>query len=167
MVNQKSERKTNLMKTEKLRFATVAKPYLITGALLAGLSVVLGAFGAHGLKSVLTAQQLNTFEIGVRYQMYHALALLLLPALSGVVSSTWANRVAFCFVTGTVLFSGSLYALGISSIKWFGPITPLGGMFFIIGWVLLVIGLIKGHDLNKQQKEEQNKTHHMPGAGNV
>ena len=167
MVNQKSERKTNLMKTEKLRFATVAKPYLITGALLAGLSVVLGAFGAHGLKSVLTAQQLNTFEIGVRYQMYHALALLLLPALSGVVSSTWANRVAFCFVTGTVLFSGSLYALGISSIKWFGPITPLGGMFFIIGWVLLVIGLIKGHDLNKQQKEDQNKTHHMPGAGNV
>ena len=167
MVNQKSERKTNLMKTEKLRFATVAKPYLITGALLAGLSVVLGAFGAHGLKSVLTAQQLNTFEIGVRYQMYHALALLILPALSGVVSSTWANRVAFCFVTGTVLFSGSLYALGISSIKWFGPITPLGGMFFIIGWVSLVIGLIKGHDLNKQQKEEQNKTHHMPGAGNV
>ncbi len=90
--------------------------------------------------------------------MYHALALLILPALSGVVSSTWANRVAFCFVTGanrvafcfvtgTVLFSGSLYALGISGIKWFGPITPLGGMFFIIGWVLLVIGLIKGHDL--------------------
>lgn len=155
------------MKTEKLRFATVAKSYLIIGALLAGLSVVLGAFGAHGLKSVLTAQQLNTFEIGVRYQMYHALALLLLPALSGVVSSTWANWVAFCFVTGTVLFSGSLYALGISSIKWFGPITPLGGMFFIIGWVSLVIGLIKGHDLNKQQKEEQNKTHHMPGAGNV
>ena len=155
------------MKNEKLGLATVAKPYLIAGALLAGLSVILGAFGAHGLKSVLTAQQLNTFEIGVRYQMYHALALLFLPALSGVVSSTWANRVAFCFVTGTVLFSGSLYALGISSIKWFGPITPLGGMFFIIGWVLLVIGLIKGHDLNKQQKEEQNKTHHTPGAGNV
>ena len=155
------------METEKLRFATVAKPYLIIGALLAGLSVVLGAFGAHGLKSVLTAQQLNTFEIGVRYQMYHALALLLLPALSGVVSSTWANRVAFCFVTGTVLFSGSLYALGMSGIKWFGPITPLGGMFFIIGWVLLVIGLVKGHKLTKHHQDEQNKSHHTPGAGNV
>ena len=149
------------MKTEKLRFATVAKPYLITGALLAGLSVVLGAFGAHGLKSVLTAQQLNTFEIGVRYQMYHALALLLLPALTGVVSSTWANRVAFCFVTGTVLFSGSLYALGISSIKWFGPITPVGGMFFIVGWGFLVIGLLKA------QKSVKQQTSHKSGASNV
>ncbi|WP_334018542.1 DUF423 domain-containing protein [Alteromonas sp. S015] len=155
------------MKTEKLWLATVAKPYLIIGALLAGLSVVLGAFGAHGLKSVLTVQQLNTFEIGVRYQMYHALALLLLPALSGAVSSAWANRVAFCFVTGTVLFSGSLYALGISGIKWFGPITPLGGMFFIIGWVLLVVGLIKGQKLTLQQKEGKDKTHHRPEAGNV
>ena len=131
------------MKTEKLRFATVAKPYLITGALLAGLSVVLGAFGAHGLKSVLTAQQLNTFEIGVRYQMYHALALLILPALSGVVSSTWANRVAFCFVTGTVLFSGSLYALGISSIKWFGIITPFGGIALIVAWLSFFIAVLK------------------------
>ncbi len=155
------------MKTEKLGFATVAKPYLIAGALLAGLSVILGAFGAHGLKSVLTAQQLNTFEIGVRYQMYHALALLFLPALSGVVSSTWANRVAFCFVTGTALFSGSLYALGMSGIKWFGPITPLGGMFFIIGWVLLVIGLIKGHKFTKQHLEGQSSVNGRSGADNV
>lgn len=155
------------MKNENLGLATLAKPYLILGALLAGLAVVLGAFGAHGLKSVLTVQQLNTFEIGVRYQMYHALALLLLPALSGVILSTWANRVAFCFVTGTVLFSGSLYALGISGIKWFGPITPLGGMFFIIGWVLLVIALIKGHKGTKQHHEGQNNVNHKPGAGNV
>ncbi|MBJ2128833.1 DUF423 domain-containing protein [Alteromonas sp. IB21] len=147
------------MKNENIGLATIAKPYLIIGALLAGLAVVLGAFGAHGLKSLLTSQQLNTFEIGVRYQMYHALALLLLPALS--ITSTWGNRVAFCFVIGTVLFSGSLYALSISGIKWFGPITPLGGLFFIVGWGLLVIGLIKGHKSVKQQASQK------PGASNV
>lgn len=147
------------MKNENIGSATIAKPYLIVGALLAGLAVILGAFGAHGLKSLLTSQQLNTFEIGVRYQLYHALALLLLPALS--ITSTWGNRVAFCFVVGTVLFSGSLYALSISGIKWFGPITPLGGLFFIVGWGLLVIGLIKGHKSVKQQASQK------PGASNV
>ena len=91
---------------------------------------------------MLTAQQLSTFETGVRYQMYHALAVLLLPALSNYISSKWVNRVALCFVIGCVLFSGSLYALSISGIKWFGPITPLGGLFFIIGWALLLVGLL-------------------------
>ena len=161
------------MSTEKLRFA---KPYIIIGALLAGLAVVLGAFGAHGLKSVLNAQQLNTFEIGVRYQMYHALALMLLPALSAYVSSKWANRVAFCFVTGTVLFSGSLYALAISGIKWFGPITPLGGLFMITGWILLIIGLLVGpskHKVSAQQsltetdKISAKHVNQNKGAGNV
>jgi len=147
--------------------ANVARLYLITGALLAGSAVMLGAFGAHGLKSVLTVQQLNTFEIGVRYQMYHALALLLLPALSEVVASTWINRVAFCFVAGTVLFSGSLYALAITGIKGFGPITPVGGMFFIIGWGLLVIGLIKRQSVTKQQQEGQNGTHRESETGDV
>lgn len=147
------------MKNEHIGLGTVAKSYLITGALLAGLAVVLGAFGAHGLKSLLTSQQLNTFEIGVRYQMYHALALLLLPALS--ITSTWANRVAFCFVVGTVLFSGSLYALSVSGVKWFGPITPVGGMFFIVGWGLLVMGLIKA------QKSLNQQTSHKSGASNV
>ena len=147
------------MKNEHIGLATVAKSYLIIGALLAGLAVVLGAFGAHGLKSLLTPQQLNTFEIGVRYQMYHALALLLLPALS--ITSTWGNRVAFCFVVGTVLFSGSLYALSVSGVKWFGPITPVGGMFFIVGWGLLVMGLIKA------QKSVNQQTSHKSGASNV
>lgn len=147
------------MKNEHIGLGTVAKSYLIIGALLAGLAVVLGAFGAHGLKSLLTSQQLNAFEIGVRYQMYHALALLILPALS--ITSTWGNRVAFCFVVGTVLFSGSLYALSVSGIKWFGPITPVGGMFFIVGWGLLVIGLIKA------QKSVKQQTSHKSGASNV
>ncbi|MHC6645474.1 DUF423 domain-containing protein [Alteromonas sp. HB246098] len=143
------------MSNEKLRLASLAKPYLVIGAALAGLAVVLGAFGAHGLKSVLSTQQLNTFEIGVRYQMYHSIALLLLPALSAYVSSKWVNRAAFCFVTGTVLFSGSLYALAISGIKWFGPVTPLGGLFFIAGWTLLMIGLLVGRS-KENERVQQN-----------
>lgn len=142
------------MSNEKLKLTSLAKPYLVIGAALAGLAVVLGAFGAHGLKSVLSAQQLNTFEIGVRYQMYHALALILLPALSAYVSSKWVNRAAFCFVTGTVLFSGSLYALAISGIKWFGPVTPLGGLFFITGWTLLMIGLLVGRSKENESAQQ-------------
>ena len=170
------------MSNEELRLTSLAKPYLVIGALLAGLAVVLGAFGAHGLKSVLSAQQLGTFEIGVRYQMYHALALMLLPVLSPYVSPKWVNRAAFCFVTGTVLFSGSLYALAISGIKWFGPITPLGGLFFIAGWALIMIGLLKGqpeqNELARQNLSDSKQTNakHMAqaeikdknrGAGNV
>ncbi|MCZ8528333.1 DUF423 domain-containing protein [Alteromonas sp. PRIM-21] len=170
------------MSNEKRRLASLAKPYLVIGAALAGLAVVLGAFGAHGLKSVLSTKQLNTFEIGVRYQMYHSLALLLLPALSAYVSSKWVNRSAFCFVTGTVLFSGSLYALAISGIKWFGPVTPLGGLFFIAGWALLMIGLLVGRskeneralqnlsDLdqtNAKHMAQAEKTDKNRGAGNV
>ncbi|WP_334047816.1 DUF423 domain-containing protein [Alteromonas gracilis] len=170
------------MKNEHIGLATVAKSYLIIGALLAGLAVVLGAFGAHGLKSLLTSQQLNTFEIGVRYQMYHALALILLPALSAYVSSKWVNRAAFCFVTGTVLFSGSLYALAISGIKWFGPVTPLGGLFFITGWTLLMIGLLVGRSKENESAQQnlsdldRTNAKHMAqaetndknrGAGNV
>ena len=117
--------------------------FLVCGALLAGFSVVLGAFGAHGLKQVLSPNSLITFEIAVRYQMYHGLALLLLPELESYVTGKWLNRVAICFIIGCVLFSASLYALAVTGIKWFGPITPIGGMFFIIGWGLLVVGLIK------------------------
>ena len=135
------------------------KKIVVIAAFLGALTIAIGAFGAHGLKELVDANALKSFETGVRYQMYHALALLLLPALS--ITSTWGNRVAFCFVIGTVLFSGSLYALSISGIKWFGPITPLGGLFFIVGWGLLVIGLIKGNKSVNQQ------TSHKSGASNV
>ena len=123
---------------------TVAKVYVIIGAAAAGLAVVLGAFAAHGLKAILSPSELITFETGVRYQMYHGIALLCLPGLTALLSVKWANRVARCFVTGCVLFSGSLYVLATTGIKWFGPITPLGGVFFIVGWILLIVGLVKG-----------------------
>ncbi|APE05555.1 MAG: DUF423 domain-containing protein [Alteromonas sp.] len=136
---------------------SIAKVYLVIGALAAGLAVILGAFAAHGLKAVLSAQQLATFEIGVRYQMYHGLALLCLPALSTVIVSKWANRVGFCFTVGCVLFSGSLYALAITGIKWLGPITPLGGTFFIVGWTLLTVALVRSK-ASKNAQENLGQT---------
>lgn len=102
---------------------------------LAGLAVGLGAFAAHGMKAHFDAAALTTFETGVRYQMYHALALGLCGALG---SCGWrTQKAAVAFVLGIVLFSGSLYGLVWLDAKWLGPITPLGGAAFLIGWLLL------------------------------
>lgn len=117
---------------------TTARLFFAIASLLAALSVAGGAFGAHALKGTLSEQALNSFETGVRYQMYHALALLIVafligqyPQTSGLVTVGW------CFVAGVVLFSGSLYGLSLGGIKALGPVTPLGGVAFIVGWVLL------------------------------
>lgn len=103
------------------------------GAALMFLDVALGAFGAHSLKTKLTPEMLTVFETGVRYQAYHALALLLLAALRG------PDRAGWCFVAGVVLFSGSLYALALSGVRWLGAITPLGGLCFLAGWLMLAL----------------------------
>jgi len=97
------------------------------------LDVALGAFGAHALKGRLSPEALAVFETGVRYQAYHALALLLLAALRG------PDRAAWCFVGGIVLFSGSLYALALTGVRWLGAVTPLGGLLFLAGWLLLAL----------------------------
>ncbi|WDT87589.1 DUF423 domain-containing protein [Alteromonas sp. 009811495] len=132
------------MSSTNYNTSSMAPMLLAAGAIFAGTSVMLGAFGAHGLKSLLSAQMLNTFEIGVRYQMYHGLAILVLPVLSTYAEVKWLNRAAMCFVVGGVLFSGSLYALALTGIKWFGPVTPLGGLFFIMGWAVLAFTLVRG-----------------------
>ena len=119
---------------------------LIIGAVLGLTAVILGAFGVHGLKHVLDAGALNTFEIAVRYQMYHALAILLIGALSHVASVTWLRRAAIGFIAGVVLFSGSLYLLIFTGQKWLGPITPLGGLCLMVGWGFTVIALTNGAD---------------------
>jgi uncharacterized membrane protein YgdD (TMEM256/DUF423 family) len=103
------------------------------GAALMFLDVALGAFAAHGLKARLTPEMLTVFETGVRYQAYHALALLLLAALRGPDKAGW------CFLAGIILFSGSLYALAASGIRWLGAITPIGGLFFLAGWVMFAL----------------------------
>lgn len=114
------------------------KRLLITAAVSGGLSVALGAFGAHTLKQYLDPQLLTTFETGVRYQFYHVFAI----ALAGILYQSYPDRKIILagnlFLLGTCLFSGSLYLLSISGIRWLGVITPLGGLAFIAGWVLLV-----------------------------
>lgn len=128
------------------------KTFLISGALLGGLAVILGAFGAHALKAKLSPESLQIFETGVRYQFYHALALLLVALLSDKMNSSSMNFSGYFFIAGVILFSGSIYLLatreilGIDSWKSFlGPITPLGGLCFVVGWILLLIAAIKNN----------------------
>jgi uncharacterized membrane protein YgdD (TMEM256/DUF423 family) len=105
-----------------------------TGSVLAGLGVVFGAFGAHALKASLSPKMLSTFETGVRYQMYSALGLL---ALAWAISRWPERRVvpaAWLLLAGTVVFSGSLYLLVLTGARWFGAITPIGGVALIAGW---------------------------------
>ena len=112
---------------------------ILMGAALAGmLAVILGAFAAHGLKNQLPENLLATFQTGVTYQMYHALAALLVVLLYKSAPSTLLVWAGGAFLLGIVLFSGSLYALALTQIKWFGPITPIGGVCFIVGWGLLL-----------------------------
>ena len=120
--------------------------YVMIGALLALLGVMLGAFGAHGLKNILDASALATFEVGVRYQMYHALAILVVGGLAAQASLVWRKRAAVVCIIGSVLLSGSIYLLVLTGQKWLGPVTPLGGLCLMLGWVALVIGVMKGAD---------------------
>jgi uncharacterized membrane protein YgdD (TMEM256/DUF423 family) len=113
------------------------RSFAIAGAVSGLIGVAAGAFGAHALRNRLSAGLLAVFETGARYQMYHALALLAVAWIATVAPSapaTWAGRL---FLTGTVLFSGSLYALALSGIRGLGAITPFGGVAFLAGWVCL------------------------------
>ncbi len=115
------------------------KACLRAGAALAFLSVAAGAFGAHGLKDLLDAEMKDVWETAARYQMYHALALLLVAALAGSLSPRAVSWSGCCFTAGVVLFSGSLYALSLSGIRWLGAITPVGGLLFLAGWLALLV----------------------------
>ena len=115
---------------------------MISGAAYGGLAVIFGAFGAHSLKKVLTEELLRSFETGVKYQMYHALALLLLGTTMEPDSSL-ANLAGWCFLFGTFLFSFSIYGLCLSAAKgakwrFLGPVTPLGGLLLVLGWGFLL-----------------------------
>lgn len=111
--------------------------FLVSGSLSGFIAVALGAFAAHALKGRLDSALLNTFEIGVRYQMYHALALLAVGWAYGRSPGTAVAASGWLFVLGTLLFSGSLYVLSLSGARWLGAITPLGGAAFLAGWVCL------------------------------
>ena len=107
------------------------------GAISAFLGVALGAFGAHGLRKRLSADMLAVFEIGVRYQLYHALALLGAGAAAARLAPDALAAAGVLFVIGTLVFSGSLYVLALSGRKWLGAVTPLGGLALLVGWASL------------------------------
>jgi uncharacterized membrane protein YgdD (TMEM256/DUF423 family) len=110
---------------------------LLVGAALAGLAVAAGAFGAHLLKPILDGTMLAVFETGVRYHMYHALALCVIASIGGRVSTRRLATVGWLFAIGIILFSGSLYVISLSGMRWVGAFTPLGGAALIAGWGLL------------------------------
>lgn len=109
------------------------------GVLFAALSVAAGAFGAHALEQAVPAERLDTFEIAVRYQMYHALALIVLGLFRIYTKGPLFQKTGYCFIAGIVVFSGSLYTLVLTDTAWLGAITPLGGVSFLAGWTLLLL----------------------------
>jgi uncharacterized membrane protein YgdD (TMEM256/DUF423 family) len=109
------------------------------GSLSALIAVGAGAFGAHGLRSRITPDLLAVFETAARYQMYHALALLAVAWAATRWPGPWPARAGWLFVAGTVLFSGSLYILALSGVRWLGAVTPLGGAAFLAGWACLLL----------------------------
>ena len=120
----------------------ITHKYRLLGSLLALSAVLFGAFGAHTLKETLSAHDsIQTWETAVRYQMWHALALILLSLIRA--PETMPKMAGPCFVVGTILFSGSLYGLALDGPKWLGPVTPLGGLCLMVGWILLVYSSLK------------------------
>ncbi|WGW01072.1 DUF423 domain-containing protein [Vibrio sp. YMD68] len=127
---------------------------LLTFCGLSGMvSVALGAFAAHGLKSILSPYLLGVFETGVQYQFIHSIAIavcaILIQINMGQKAQKYFFLAAICFIIGILCFSGSLYALALTGIKWFGPITPLGGLLFIIGWGLFTVAALQLKEVNK------------------
>ncbi len=128
-----------------------ARTFGLLGSLLGLTGVALGAFGAHVLEGRLLPAELAVFETAARYQMFHALALLAV-ALLGAQRPTGAVRLAgWAFLSGTVVFSGSLYLLSFTGVRWLGAVTPLGGVAFLVGWVALGWGFLRGDGPGAQE----------------
>ncbi len=121
----------------------MSEKWLFVGAVNGFLSVLLGAFAAHLLKSKLEPRLFDVFEVGNRYHMYHSLALLAVAWMAGRGPSSLVGIAGMCFLLGIVLFSGSLYLLAVTGIKQLGIITPFGGLAFLVGWASLAVAAIK------------------------
>ena len=125
---------------------TLSKKITCTAAILGIIAIILGAFGAHALKKVLSPEQLATFETGVKYQMYHALFLLFVASTNLIANNT-KKIIFYVIVSGVILFSGSIYVLATSNLtginfKPIGILTPLGGLFLIAGWGVIIVKMI-------------------------
>jgi uncharacterized membrane protein YgdD (TMEM256/DUF423 family) len=121
-----------------------AKLFLILGGINAALVVLLGAFGAHGLKARMTAEMLAVYQTGVHYHLFHALGLLAVGLVVTQISdSAYLRWSGWLMLAGIVLFSGSLYVLSVSGLRWLGIVTPFGGISFIVAWILFVVAIVK------------------------
>lgn len=121
--------------------------WIIVGSSLCLMAVILGAFGAHGLKAMLSQSSLSSFEVGIRYQFYHGLALIVI-AIVGKTYAVNVNKAAQFIAMGVLLFSISIFFLSCKSllpfsVSWLGPVTPIGGMLMIVGWIIFLIKMIK------------------------
>lgn len=122
----------------------IKRNLIVAGATFAMLAVVLGAFAAHGLKQVLDTYSLDLIDTAARYQMYHAIALMVvgLATMAPQLSPRWLKLAGVAFIVGIVLFCGSLYLLAFSGLRWLGAITPLGGAAFILGWCAVIVAAL-------------------------
>ena len=122
----------------------MTKLALILGSINAMLAVILGAFGAHGLKGRLTEDLLAIYQTGVQYHFYHSLGLLLIGVIAWQLpGSVWLKWSAWIMLAGIILFSGSLYVLALTNVRWLGIITPIGGIAFIVSWLLLAMAAFR------------------------
>jgi uncharacterized membrane protein YgdD (TMEM256/DUF423 family) len=119
------------------------KKFLLAGAVFMAFDVLIGAFGAHALKTSLSPEMIPIYKTAVEYQFYHALGLLRVGLIGFHIESKWLNWAGGLLIAGIILFSGSLYALSITEIKILGAITPIGGLAFVAGWICLATGLFK------------------------
>ena len=123
-----------------------SRSILCLGALILALGVGLGAFGAHALRAMVDASALAIWHTAVLYQLLHGLGLLLIAALSTQLHPAWQSRSAILMLIGVLIFSGSLYILVLSGVKWLGAITPIGGVAMIVAWLLLAVAALRGKD---------------------
>lgn len=121
----------------------MSRMFLTLGAVSAAIAVACGAMGAHALRGRLDGRMLETFEVAARYQMYHALALLAAAWVAGRAPGILSGAAGWLFVAGTLLFSGSLYVLSLGGPRWLGPVTPMGGVAFMAGWICLALAAWK------------------------
>lgn len=122
---------------------TISKRFLLLGAILMALAVGLGAFGAHGLKKIVTIEMLTVYQTGVQYQFYHALGLCVVGLIAQFHNTKWVKIAGNTMFAGVLIFSFSLYILVLLDMKWLGAITPIGGVLMMISWLLLAWSIFK------------------------
>jgi uncharacterized membrane protein YgdD (TMEM256/DUF423 family) len=119
------------------------KQFLLLGTILMALAVCLGAFGAHGLKKIVSAEMLTVYQTGIQYQFYHALGLCVVAFISHIHDTKWVKIAGNIMFVGVIIFSFSLYVLVLLDIKWLGAITPIGGVLMVISWTVLAWSILK------------------------